>query len=81
MELLRDQEIDSLDALEQRIHQAIDLVASMRRERDEALAEASGLREKIAGLTREVEALRAERIEVRSRITKLLGQIDSLAGA
>jgi FtsZ-binding cell division protein ZapB len=81
MELLRDQEIDSLDALEQRIHQAIDLVASMRRDRDAALAEASGLREKLAGLTREVEALRAERVEVRSRITKLLGQIDSLAGA
>jgi FtsZ-binding cell division protein ZapB len=81
MELLRDQEIDSLDALEERIRQAIDLVASMRREKDAAVAEAAGLREQVSGLTREVEALRAERLEVRNRITKLLGQIDSLAGA
>jgi FtsZ-binding cell division protein ZapB len=84
MELLEDQ-IDSLATLEERIHQAIELVTRLRREKDAALAardaaarEASSAREQAAGLTRELDNLRAERSEVRSRIEKLLGQIDTL---
>ncbi len=87
MELLEDQ-IDSLGTLEERIHQAIELVTRLRREKDAALAErdaaareAASAREQAVGLAREVDALRAERTQVRSRIEKLLGQIDTLGAA
>lgn len=84
MELLEDQ-IDSLATLEERIHQAIELVTRLRREKDAALAErdatareAASAREQATGLARELDSLRAERSQVRNRIEKLLGQIDTL---
>jgi FtsZ-binding cell division protein ZapB len=84
MELLEDQ-VDSLATLEERIRQAIELVARLRNEREAALAErdaaareAASAREQAASLTREIESLRAERGQVRDRIEKLLGQIDTL---
>jgi FtsZ-binding cell division protein ZapB len=72
MELL-DQETDSLRSLEERIHQAVQLVNRLRQEKDAAVKHA-------AQLATEVEALRAERKQVRSRIEKLLGQVDQLSG-
>jgi FtsZ-binding cell division protein ZapB len=72
MELL-DQETDSLRSLEERIHQAVQLVDRLRQERDAAVKQATQL-------VTEVEALRAERKQVRSRIEKLLGQVDQLSG-
>lgn len=84
MELLEDQ-IDSLGTLEERIHQAIDLVGRLRRDKEAALAErdaaqreAAFAREQSAGMARELEDLRAERSQVRGRIEKLLSQIDAL---
>jgi FtsZ-binding cell division protein ZapB len=88
MELLQDQELDSLANLEERIHRAVELVARLRADldsanaaRDAAAREADGARERVAALTREVEALRAERQHVRGRVEKLLAQIDSLGAA
>jgi FtsZ-binding cell division protein ZapB len=93
MELLRDQQdADSLETLEERIRQAIGLVARLRRERDAAVAEkrqveadlesarrdAAAAREQAAQVSHESESLRSERTEVRARIEKLLSQIDSL---
>jgi uncharacterized protein involved in exopolysaccharide biosynthesis len=46
-------------------------VARLRRERDAALAEA-------AKLAQELADLQAERAHVRTRVEKLLGQIDAL---
>ena len=87
MELLEDQ-IDSLATLEERIRQAIELVTRLRREKDAALAErdaatrdAASAREHASNLAREIDSLRAERGQVRSRIEKLLGQIDTLGAA
>ena len=68
------QEADSLRSLEDRIHQAIQLVVRLRQEKEAAQQQA-------AQLTAEVEALRAERKQVRTRIEKLLGQVDQLSGA
>jgi chromosome segregation ATPase len=65
------QEADSLAALEERIQQTAELVARLRRERDAALAET-------ARLAQELADLRAERAQVRTRVEKLLGQIDAL---
>ena len=64
-------ETDSLADLEERIRRAVELVGSLRSERDSALAEAKRLRA-------EIEALRGERKQVRARVEKLLGQMEQL---
>jgi len=70
---------DSLSSLEQRIQQAVDLVSRLRRERDAAAEEAAAAKADAARLTEEVRSLQSERKQVRSRIEKLLGQIDQLS--
>jgi FtsZ-binding cell division protein ZapB len=85
MDLLEDQEVEPLARLEERIRQAAELVAKLRREKEAAVneletalrevAEASALASK---LSREMDTLRGERTEVRGRIEKLLGQMDLL---
>lgn len=69
-----DTEVDALVELEERIRRTVELVATLRSERDAALAELAEAR-KSAG---EVDKLVAERKQVRTRIEKLLGQMDSL---
>jgi FtsZ-binding cell division protein ZapB len=76
----------SLDALEERIRQTVELVARLRQEkqaalaeRDAALREAAQQKQRADKLAEELEALREERRQVRARIEKLLGQIDALA--
>jgi regulator of replication initiation timing len=66
-----EQETDSLAGLEDRIVKAVQLVQRLRQEKDAALKENARLNE-------ELEALRSERKQVRGRIEKLLGQIDTL---
>ena len=68
-----DQETDALRSLEERIHQTVHLVNRLRQEKEAAQQQA-------AQLATEVESLRAERKQVRSRIEKLLGQVDQLSG-
>ncbi len=74
-----EQETDSLQALEQRIQQAVQLVVRLRQERDAAVHEAAEARAEAARLSDELKTLQAERKQVRSRIEKLLGQIDQLS--
>src|SRR5712692_2312704 len=69
-----EQETDSLRSLEERIHQAVQLVNRLRQEKEAAVQRAEQL-------STEVEALRAERKQVRSRIEKLLGQVYQLSVA
>jgi FtsZ-binding cell division protein ZapB len=75
------QELDSLGHLEERITRAVELVSSLR-------AEKSGLESQLASAIAERDAvrleldeLRSERKQVKSRIEKLLGQMDLLSGA
>jgi FtsZ-binding cell division protein ZapB len=72
------QETDSLNSLEQRIQQAIQLVSRLRAEKDSALEQAAQARAESARLAEDILALQEERKEVRQRIEKLLGQIDEL---
>ena len=72
------QETDSLNSLEQRIQQAIQLVSRLRAEKDSALEQAAHARAESARLAEDILALQEERKEVRQRIEKLLGQIDEL---
>jgi FtsZ-binding cell division protein ZapB len=73
-------ESDSLDSLEERIQQAVDLVSRLRRERDLAVEEASEAKAGAARLAAEVKSLQAERKQVRARIERLLEQIGQLGG-
>jgi FtsZ-binding cell division protein ZapB len=73
-------EADSLEALEQRIQQAVHLVGRLRQEKDAAVKEAAAARSEATRLSDELKTLHAERKQVRNRIEKLLGQIDQLNG-
>ena len=69
---------DSLDSLEERIQQAVQMVTRLRQERDAAAALATEAKAEAERLAGEVKILQAERKQVRTRIEKLLGQIDQL---
>ncbi|HWZ31842.1 MAG TPA: hypothetical protein VNX18_10935 [Bryobacteraceae bacterium] len=81
-------EEDSLASLEERIRRTVELVSALRLERDDAVAERDDAR-KAAGaamaeaqkVRQELDDLRGERKQVRTRIEKLLGQMDLLSGA
>ncbi len=78
-------EDDELASLEERIRRAVELVARLRAERDAAVAEVDAVK-RAAGSAladaqkyrQEIEALRGERKQVKTRIEKLLGQMDLL---
>jgi FtsZ-binding cell division protein ZapB len=78
-------EEDALASLEDRIRRTVELVATLRAERDAAVAELDSVR-RAAGSAladsqksrQELESLRSERKQVRTRIEKLLGQMDLL---
>jgi uncharacterized coiled-coil DUF342 family protein len=65
---------DALASLEERIHRTVELVATLRSERDAAIADAHQLRQ-------ELDDLRSQRKQARVRIEKLLGQMDLIQGA
>jgi FtsZ-binding cell division protein ZapB len=73
-----EQETDSLNSLEERIQRAVQLVARLRQERDSAVEQAAQARAEAERLAAENQTLQAERKQVRTRIEKLLGQIDQL---
>ena len=72
-------ETDALSGLEDRIQKAVKLVARLRDEKAEAQRAADEARAEAARLAEEVKSLHAERKQVRTRIEKLLGQIDELS--
>ncbi len=74
-----ENESDTLSSLEDRIQRAIQLVSQLRREKESAEEEATEAKAEVARLSDEVKALQAERKQVRTRIEKLLGQIDQLS--
>lgn len=72
---------DSLSSLEDRVQRAVQLVMKLRQEKQTALEDAAEARAEAARLADEVKTLQAERKQVRSRIEKLLGQIDQLSSS
>ena len=75
-----DLEADALGSLEERIQQAVQLVVRLRQERDAALEQAAQARAEAVRVAAEARTLQAERKQVRTRIERLLGQIDQLSG-
>jgi uncharacterized coiled-coil DUF342 family protein len=88
-------EDDSLASLEERIRRTVELVKTLRAERDTAFAERDqafverDAARNTAGkamtdtqkLRQEIDDMRGERKQVRTRIEKLLGQMDLLSGS
>jgi FtsZ-binding cell division protein ZapB len=67
------QELDALSILEERITRAVELVTTLRAEKAEMEAQRDAA-------IQELDELRSERKQVRTRIEKLLGQMDLLSG-
>ena len=65
---------DPLSSLEERIHRTVELVTTLRSERDAAIADAQQLR-------KELDNLHSQRKQVRVRIEKLVGQMDLIRGS
>jgi FtsZ-binding cell division protein ZapB len=74
-----EQDTDALSGLEERIQKAVELVTRLRAEKDAALQDAADAHAQAARLSEEVKTLQDERKQVRTRIEKLLGQIDELS--
>jgi len=81
----QEPEVDNLSHLEERIQKTVALVLRLRQEKDavtKELAETQAAWEESQNanqqLTEELEALKAERKQVRNRLEKLLGHIDQL---
>ncbi len=89
----RVEETDSLTNLEERIHRAVQLVSQLRQEKDgvqklleavivekeAAIKGASDLQTQLNSVSEELDSLKSERKQVRTRIEKLLGQMDLLS--
>ena len=82
-----EQETDSLANLEERITRAVELMSSLRVERDQMARKLEAAEsERDAAVLKaqksidELDHLRGERKQVRTRIEKLLGQMEALNG-
>lgn len=76
---LIEENADALQSLEERIVRAVELVGQLRKEKDAAVKASEELRAENTRLSEELNSLQSERKQVRSRIEKLLGQMDNLA--
>jgi chromosome segregation ATPase len=72
-------EIDPLASLEERITRAAELVANLRAEKADLEAQLRSTLEDRDSYRQELDELRSERKQVRTRIEKLLGQMDLLS--
>jgi FtsZ-binding cell division protein ZapB len=72
-------EIDPLASLEERITRAVELVANLRAEKSDLEAQLRSALEERDSFRQDLDELRNERKQVRTRIEKLLGQMDLLS--
>jgi len=72
-------ETDPLASLEERITRAAELVANLRAEKADLEAQLRSALEDRDSYRQELDELRSERKQVRTRIEKLLGQMDLLS--
>ena len=69
------------ETLEEKVRRAAELLARVRKEREEHERELHRLRAELAGKQRQLTEVERERSEVRRRIERLIKQIDSLTAA
>jgi FtsZ-binding cell division protein ZapB len=75
------QELDALAGLEERITRAVELVANLRQEKADLESQVSSAAAERDAIRQELDELRSERKQVRTRIEKLIGQMDLLSNA
>jgi cell division protein ZapB len=73
------QEVDALASLEERIRGAVELVQSLRSQNRDLESQLSSALQERDSVRQELDDLRSERKQVRTRIEKLLGQLDLLS--
>jgi cell division protein ZapB len=73
------EDLDTLSSLEERITRTVELVTQLRADNQALEAELQIARTETERLSQELEEVRAERKQVRTRIEKLLGQMDLLS--
>ena len=78
--------VDEFQALEQRVMRTVELIRSEREARANAEAEVTAMKELLdvassenSQLTAELQALKQEREQVKSRVDAMLKQLDELA--
>jgi septal ring factor EnvC (AmiA/AmiB activator) len=74
----RGDEIDQFQVLEEKVDSLIRMVTGVKRERESMLEKLHIQEEKIADLSSEVEALRANRDKAKQRILSLLERLEQL---
>lgn len=72
---------DSLANLEERITRAVQILTTLRHENEQLQKDKTELQLKVQQLSDEVETLRGERKQVKTRIEKLLNQLDLLSAS
>jgi FtsZ-binding cell division protein ZapB len=72
---------DALAMLEERITRAVQSLTGLRNENEQLQRDKHELQQRVQQLTEEVDALRGERKQVKSRIEKLLTQLDLLSAS
>ncbi len=84
--LIPEDDVDSLSSLEERITRAVETLAALKRQNEQLAARvksAEAERDQAVALSKkaadELAALQSERKQVRTRIEKLLGQMDLLS--
>lgn len=73
------QELDALGSLEERIRGAVELVSALRSQNRDLESQLSSALQERDSVRQELDDLRSERKQVRTRIEKLLGQLDLLS--
>jgi len=73
------QELDALASLEERIRGAVELVSTLRSQNRDLESQLSSALQERDSVRQELDDLRSERKQVRTRIEKLLGQLDLLS--
>jgi septal ring factor EnvC (AmiA/AmiB activator) len=74
-----ERELDSLTHLEERITRAVELVNALKAEKAELESQLASAVADQRATRAELEELRSERKQVRTRIEKLLGQLNLLS--
>lgn len=72
---------DALASLEERITRAVQVLTNLRSENEQLQKDKGELQQKVQQLSEEVDALRGERRQVKTRIEKLLTQLDLLSAS
>jgi len=74
----KGEEIDQFQLLEEKVNSLISLIGSLREEKESLNGKITVQEEKIAGLTTELEQLKAVRDNAKKRVVSLLEKIEQL---